>query len=109
MEQLPWRRSALRPVRRSPRRIRCIWSWGGYYQQFFGFSDQKDTATEPGPVNYQNAEVYFKMRGELDNGLKIGGRIELEGENGGDQIDQAYLTLSGGFGQLRLGAINSGR
>jgi hypothetical protein len=82
---------------------------GGYYQQFFGFTDQNDISTENGFMNYQNAEVYFKMRGELDNGLKIGGRIELEGENGGDQIDQAYLTLSGGFGQLRLGAVNSGR
>ncbi|MFQ5785015.1 MAG: porin, partial [Alphaproteobacteria bacterium] len=53
--------------------------------------------------------VYFKMRGELDNGLKIGGRFELEGDNGGDQLDQVFLTLSGGFGQLRLGAVNSGR
>ena len=49
------------------------------------------------------------MRGELDNGLRIGGRIELEGETGGDQIDQHYLVLAGGFGEFRLGSINSGR
>ena len=85
---------------------------GGYYQQVFGWVDT-DTITGGATTNkgdfgnYQNAEVYFKMRGELDNGLKIGGRIELEGENAGDQIDQAYLSLAGGFGQLRIGAINS--
>ncbi len=49
------------------------------------------------------------MRGELDNGLKIGGRIELEGETTGDQIDQAYLVLANRFGELRIGSVNSGR
>ena len=49
------------------------------------------------------------MRGELDNGLKIGGRIELEGETTGDQIDQAYLVLASRFGELRIGSVNSGR
>ncbi len=86
---------------------------GGYFQQFFGVVDQDHNADGSTNVSeslsYKNAEVYFKMRGELDNGLKIGGRIELEGDNGGDQIDQAYLTLAGGFGQLRIGSINSGR
>ncbi len=95
---------------------------GGYFQQFFGFADMdKNNSVDPtvpgspfstntsDTLSYKNAEVYFKMRGELDNGLKIGGRLELEGDNGGDQIDQAYLTLSGGFGSLRLGSINSGR
>jgi len=86
---------------------------GGFYQQFFGYTDTDKAANGSTQVNnssnYQNAEVYFKMVGELDNGLKIGGRFELEGENSGDQLDQVYLTLSGGFGMLRIGAVNSGR
>ncbi len=86
---------------------------GGYFQQFFGVTDMDfnadGTTNSSSSVSYKNAEVYFKMRGELDNGLKIGGRLELEGDNGGDQIDQAYLTLAGGFGSLRLGSINTGR
>ena len=86
---------------------------GGYYQQYFGYSDADKNASGATNINnttnVQNAEVHFKMRGELDNGLKIGGAIELEGETTGDQIDQSYLTLSGGFGTLRIGAINSGR
>ena len=84
---------------------------GGYYSLIMGFTDN-DGAASAGldeAVTYQNSEVYFKMRGELDNGLKIGGRIELEGQAQGDQIDQAYLILAGGFGEFRFGAINSGR
>jgi hypothetical protein len=82
---------------------------GGYYQQAFGFTDVDSPTDQATTSNYQNAEVYFKMRGELDNGLKVGGRIELEGTQSGDQIDQAYLILAGGFGSVRIGAINSGR
>ena len=84
---------------------------GGFYTQFFGFTDNEGAAAAgtDEAVVYQNSEVYFKMKGELDNGLKIGGRFELEGQNQGDQLDQVYLSLAGGFGELRIGAINSGR
>lgn len=86
---------------------------GGYYTIWYTYSDPDVAANGSKSVgefsNMQNAEVYFRMRGELDNGLRIGGRIELEGENGGDQIDQHYLVLAGGFGEFRLGSINSGR
>ena len=86
---------------------------GGYYTLWYSYSDPDRAANGSSSVGEfvgtQNAEVYFKMRGELDNGLRIGGRIELEGETGGDQIDQHYLVLAGGFGEFRLGSINSGR
>ena len=86
---------------------------GGFDQTFVGFGDSdfaNNGSTNPNFSNsYNNIEVYFKMRGELDNGLKIGGRIELEGENSGDQIDQTYLSLSGGFGSFRFGSIDSRR
>jgi hypothetical protein len=38
-----------------------------------------------------NAEVYFKGETKLDNGLTIGARIELEGENAADQIDKSFV------------------
>jgi hypothetical protein len=82
---------------------------GGSFKQNFGFGEQDLGTSTANQVSYQNNEVHFKMRGELDNGLVIGGAIELEAESTGDQIDQHYVTLSGGFGQLRLGSINSGR
>ncbi len=86
---------------------------GGYYTVWYAYADPDVAAngsTRVGEFStIQNAEVYFKMRGELDNGLRIGGRIELEAETTGDQIDQHYLVLAGGFGEFRLGSINSGR
>jgi outer membrane protein OmpU len=60
-------------------------------------------------VTAQDAEINFNMRGELDNGMKIGGRIELEASNNNDQIDQSWITLEAGWGRIDLGGINSGR
>ena len=60
-------------------------------------------------VTAQDAEINFNMRGELDNGMKIGGRIELEASTNNDQIDQSWITLEAGWGRIDLGGINSGR
>jgi outer membrane protein OmpU len=89
-------------------------SLSGYYQ-FYGIIADEDqegavATNDNGSItSIQEAEINFNMRGELDNGLKIGGRIELEGDNNGDQIDQHWLTLEGGWGRVDLGAANSGR
>ena len=53
---------------------------------------------------FSDAEVHFKGEVTLDNGLTAGARIELEGENSGDQIDEAYIYFSGGFGEVRVGS-----
>ena len=53
-----------------------------------------------------NAEVYFKGETKLDNGLTIGARIELEGENATDQIDKSFVYWSGGFGKVQIGSQN---
>ena len=83
---------------------------GGYAFDVHLFSeDQEGGADNHGMVTAQDAEVNINMRGELDNGLRIGGRIELEASNNGDQIDQHWLTLEAGWGRIDLGAANSGR
>ena len=71
--------------------------------------DVESTNDDHGIATFQDAEVNINMRGELDNGMKIGGRIELEGSNNGDQIDQSWITLESGWGRIDLGGINSGR
>jgi outer membrane protein OmpU len=53
-----------------------------------------------------NAEVYFKGETKLDNGLTIGARIELEGEDAADQIDKSFVYWSGGFGKVQIGSQN---
>jgi predicted porin len=86
-------------------------SLGGYYHFDAHLFDevQDGGSNNHNMVTAQDAEVNFNMRGELDNGMKIGGRIELEASQAGDQIDQHWLTLESGWGRIDVGAINSGR
>jgi predicted porin len=53
---------------------------------------------------FSDAEIHFTGSTVLDNGLEVGARIELEGEDDGDQIDEAWIYFSGGFGELRMGS-----
>ena len=58
---------------------------------------------------YTNAEIWFKPSITLDNGIKIGVDVQLEaGSNtNADQIDEAYITVSGDFGKVIIGSENS--
>ncbi|MET1027795.1 MAG: porin [Dongiaceae bacterium] len=54
---------------------------------------------------FSDAEIYFLGKTTLDNGLTVGARVELEGEQkGSDQIDAAYVYFQGGFGEVRIGS-----
>ncbi len=53
---------------------------------------------------FSDAEIHFTGSTVLDNGLEVGARIELEGENTDDQIDEAWIYFSGGFGEIRIGS-----
>ncbi len=61
----------------------------------------------------QVGEIYFKISGELDNGLEVGGRIELETQQDTDVIDAARVGHIGTFRARptwpgRLGAAQLG-
>ena len=84
---------------------------GGFFNQVFeGVFDSKKDGHFGGHRNYDalqhNAEVYFKGETTLDNGLTIGARIELEGENAADQIDKSFVYWSGSFGKVQIGSEN---
>jgi len=53
-----------------------------------------------------NAEVHFKAKTKMDNGLSVGIAVELEADQtkNGTQIDQSYVTIGGGFGTIALGS-----
>jgi outer membrane protein OmpU len=58
---------------------------------------------------FSDAEIHFVGRTVLDNGLEVGARVELEGEDDsldddGDQIDEAWIWFAGGFGEVRIGS-----
>jgi outer membrane protein OmpU len=72
-----------------------------------------EVAQEPGDDKaedgvFSDAEIHFVGRTVLDNGLEVGARVELEGEDNsvgdGDQIDEAWIWFAGRFGEVRIGS-----
>ena len=69
----------------------------------------------------QDWEVHFRAQQTLDNGLIVGGRVELEGATnngtdtvysgsaGNDQIDERWMYFRGGFGEIRIGDEDDAR
>ena len=96
---------------------------GGFYDQKMSIQSQDSAAAVQSDVDVRNdVEIYFLGAATLDNGIKIGTRVELEGgtndegqANGGgntvnggstnqfDQIDEAFMTISGSFGSVKVG------
>jgi len=82
---------------------------GGFFKEAYMvvFDDDKEgqLGNEHNTDGFFNdAEVHFTGSTVLDNGLEVGARIELEGETDSDQIDEAWIFFSGGFGEVRIGS-----
>ena len=88
--------------------------FSGYYTTNIAITSV-DTGTSLAGTDFDgldvhtNAEIWFKPSVTLDNGIKIGVDVQLEaGSNtNGDQIDEAYMTISGDFGKFIIGSENS--
>jgi hypothetical protein len=82
---------------------------GGYMEQWFGFTSGDDGVAQDysGFSTVSDGEIHFKGKTKLDNGISIGVNVQLEAQQGGDQIDEQYMTVSGGFGQIIIGDENS--
>jgi hypothetical protein len=78
---------------------------GGYMEQWAGVADQD--VGESKNAFQSDTEVHFSGKTTLDNGIEVGATIELEGETSSDQIDEQYLFINGGFGQVKLGKDDS--
>ncbi len=84
-------------------------SVGGFFREAYLVVFDDDAEGEAGNEQntdgfFNDAEIHFVGSTVLDNGLEVGARVELEGENDGDQIDEAWVWFSGGFGELRVGS-----
>jgi hypothetical protein len=78
---------------------------GGYQEALIGVADQDKTVRKTTGFDAQHdGEIHFKASQTLDNGLKIRTRVELESFESGDQIDEAYVDVSGKWGAIRIGA-----
>jgi len=84
-------------------------SVGGYFKSAYMVVIDQDEEGEPGNETntdglFSDSEIHFTGSTVLDNGLEIGARVELEGETDEDQIDEAWIWFSGGFGEVRIGS-----
>ena len=93
---------------------------GGFFKTAYMVNFDDDSEGEPGNERntdgvFSDAEIFFTGSTVLDNGLEVGARVELEGEDDdgvdfdnetddGDQIDEAWIYYSGGFGEIRIGS-----
>ena len=90
---------------------------GGYMEQWVGFANRDDSGVDGGFDVQTDAEVHFKGSLESDSGLKFTVHVELEAANdsvsglGADgdkktdetEIDEAFVRVSGAFGDIEIG------
>ena len=85
-------------------------SLGGSQEGIIGVADNDKPGTTGSRDNtgfdvQHDGEIHFKGSQTLDNGLKIRTRVELESAtSSADQIDEAYISVSGKWGELRIGS-----
>ena len=83
-------------------------SLGGFFNHSTHFADQDSRQNKGNVSSRNNIEIYFNASGEMDNGLKVGGRIQLEGAKAGSAADESWISLSSDWGQIRAGYMQSG-
>lgn len=83
---------------------------GGYYTTVFKAADLENDRTLGNRQDHAfstDAEIYFNFRGVLADGTVIGGRVELEGQTEGDQIDEAYMFIErSDIGRTEIGSTD---
>ena len=82
---------------------------GGYFRTAYMVVIDDDGEGEPCNEHntdgfFSESEIHFKGSTVLDNGLEVGARVELEGETAGDQMDEAWVSFAGGFGEIHIGS-----
>ncbi len=87
---------------------------GGYFEAYAAYANSHvdGIVNEDfgGIDNKTDSEIHFKPSITLDNGLKIGADVQMEGGgylNTPDTIDKSYIFVDGSFGRVLLGSENS--
>jgi len=80
-------------------------SLGGSQEFILGGADLNSAVRKTTGFDVQHdGEIHFRASQTLDNGLRIRTRVELESSQAGDQIDEAYVSVSGKWGEIRAGS-----
>jgi len=81
----------------------------GYMEQWFGYSDNKESVNADSDVFDQvsDSEFFIGFKQTLDNGLTICGEIQVEGQQASaESIDEQYIFVDGSFGRFEMGTDN---
>ena len=80
----------------------------GWVNEYIGFAetDEADGEDFNAGASHLDAQVNFKGSVDLDNGLNVGVRLEIEMPNPG-ALDETFVWVKGDFGELRAGNHNS--
>lgn len=78
---------------------------GGFINAGGGVADPAGTHAQFGL--FRDAEVHFRVKGVMDNGLTVRARVELEGFSAFDQIDENWVSVSGAFGGILIGGADT--
>jgi outer membrane protein OmpU len=91
---------------------------GGFANAYVGFSEQKGSyESTSGATNrvgydsfnsYNDSEIYFQGSTKLDNGVEVSVSVHMEADKVAFGIQQSYVGLKGGFGELNLGSTMKG-
>jgi outer membrane protein OmpU len=83
-------------------------SVGGGFSTIISAVSQETTGYMS-PDVWVDSEVHFKGSVKLDSGITIKTQVELEAQDStsSDLIDEAFMSISGSFGQIKLGSEDS--
>ena len=71
-----------------------------------GLSDDTVSNKRDSFNTLQDSEIYFTGSTKMDNGVTLSVTVQLEGDQArGGTIDESYMKLTGGFGDIRLGSV----
>jgi len=66
-----------------------------------------DQTTLDGDSYGMESEITFKFSNKTDSGLDIGYAVQLESDSGDSAIQESSISISGGFGKIVLGEVDS--
>ena len=86
----------------------------GYYKAAMGMMSQDGGDGEAADNSHslvlgQDLEISIGGSTTLDNGLTAGFNAQIEGNNGGQTVDEKHIFISGGFGTITVGAVEGAR
>ena len=77
-------------------------SISGYYEWKYNSRSSQQTTLDGTSFN-NDSEVTLKFSNKTDSGLTVGMVTEIQGDDGDSVIDEASMSIAGGFGKVILG------